>query len=504
MRAVRNLALGATGAVGALKGLQMLANDDLDDVEYALNKLKARVLSSFGSPSVIQSSGRKPRVVVLGSGWGALSFLQKLDQDKVELTIVSPRSFFFYTPLLAGTATGTVASSSIVEPIRWYCQRSGHGGATFVQAECTSVDVKKKKLKCIVNTDSVGRPFECEYDFLIIAVGAEPVTFGIPGVREHTMFLKEVEDGINIQRRILQSLERASALLKCTSATADVDKEVSKLLSWVIVGGGPTGVELTAELTDFIQQEVREYFPALVPKISLTLMEATDRCLLSFDKTLSAAAEKMLSGRGANVMCNTAVTRIKPDGTIEYKRAGAPGSLVAGTTIWAGGIARRPVVEQIARHIDPYGKVQNSRYGLVVDGHLRVKGVTDNSVFAIGDCAVSGCAPTAQAAYQQGKFLGRLFRDGLEEEPFRYAHRGSLAYTGGGTGVAELKAMLWDNHLSTSTRVEGSGAFALWRSLYFSKLVSSRNQAQVLFDWAKAWVFGRDISTPFIKEKSDK
>ena len=237
-----------------------------------------------------------------------------------------------------------------------------------------------------------------------------------------------------------------------------------------------------------------------------TLIEATDRCLLSFDKTLSAAAEKMLSARGANVMCNTAVTRIKPDGTIEYKRAGAPGSLVAGTTVWAGGIARRPVVEQIARHIDPYGKVQNSRYGLVVDGHLRVKGVTDNSVFAIGDCAVSGCAPTAQAAYQQGKFLGRLFRDGIGDEPFRYTHRGSLAYTGGGTGVAELKAMLWENHLSSSTtRVEGSGAFAIWRSLYFSKLVSSRNQAQVLFDWAKAWVFGRDISTPFIKEqkKSD-
>ena len=138
-----------------------------------------------------------------------------------------------------------------------------------------------------------------------------------------------------------------------------------------------------------------------------------------------------------------------------------------------------------------------------------------------------GCAPTAQAAYQQGKFLGRVFRDSLhvirDKEPksttvavggagnegvsilpaFKYNHKGSLAYTGGGKGVAELKS-LWDSYPSGTpagqVRVEGTSAFAIWRSLYFSRILSVSNQAQVLFDWTKAFVFGRDISTPFVDD----
>ena len=294
-----------------------------------------------------------------------------------------------------------------------------------------------------------------------------------------------------------------------------------------------------------------------MPKIHLTLLEATDRVLGVFDRKLSAFAQQMLSQRGANVLCNAIVTRITGD-AIEFRVKMPSGAysqetMQHGLCVWAGGIARRPIVEDLSRAIG--GKLQTSRFGLVVDDRLRVKGIADGSVFSIGDCAVSGCAPTAQAAYQQGKYLGRMFRDGgmLPGDraargsatssssstssaapaapakkgwwgaaattppapapipaadyypPFWYDHKGALAYTGGGKGVAELKS-LWDNYPSDdgTVRVEGTGAFAIWRSLYFSKLMSARNMSQVLFDWSKVAAFGRDISSPFMQLGSTK
>lgn len=197
---------GTAGVAAAAKALMLTFNDDWDDVRVA-----AKNLVTFSS-----SPKPKPRVVVLGSGWGALSFIRKLDQSEVDLTIVSPRPFFFYTPLLAGTATGTVSSSSIVEPIRWFCDRVGHGGARYIQADCTSIDPHTKRLSCTIpaatHTPLTPSTLALEYDYLVISVGAEPATFNIPGVREHTRFIKEVEDGIAIQRDILQKLELASAL----------------------------------------------------------------------------------------------------------------------------------------------------------------------------------------------------------------------------------------------------------------------------------------------------
>lgn len=129
-------------------------------------------------------------------------------------------------------------------------------------------------------------------------------------------------------------------------------------------------------------------------------------------------------------------------------------------------------------------------------------------MWAIGDCASSGCPPTAQAAAQQGKYLGRLFRESklkpeaIDSFPaFKFAYRGSLAFLGDGKGVAEIRG-IWDHYPgSKSLVIEGAGAFAIWRSLYFSKLMSGRNQAQVAFDWTKTFVFGRDIATPHVMDE---
>ena len=476
-----------------MKAAQITVNDDWDLVIRKTKKL------FLGRDTKLQGERPKSKVVVLGSGWGAISFIQQLDLDRVDLTIVSPRSYFFYTPLLAGTATGTVAHTSIMEPIRWYCDSDS--GAKFVQAECTSVDLTKKSIQCKGVNSHVGT-FPIKYDHLVVACGAEPATFNIPGVKEHASFMKEVEDGINVKRQILQRLETASTLLASNANEELIKKE----LTWLIIGGGPTGVELTAEITDFIKQDVQKYFPDLVKHIRVILVEAFPRVLGMFDETMSNYATESLKNNGAQVMTNAMVTRVTKDVCdLKVKLTPTKDSKTEvqqihyGALVWAGGIAMRPLTKSIAASIPG----QNSRFGLEVDKKMRVKGVEDGSVWALGDASVSGCAPTAQAANQQGKYLGKLFqRTGLdlslvEKYPeFTFNNKGALAYVGSSRGIAELKN-LWDIYpVNGQVKVEGASAFAIWRSLYFSSLLSSRNRSQVAFDWMKGYMFGRDISTP--------
>ena len=153
------------GSVAAIKATIISINDEWDVVAYDVRK-KIRAVESWIGTNITPQPHQKPKVIVVGTGWGSLSFLQYLDQDDVQLTIVSPRTFFFYTPLLAGTAVGTVSNQSIVEPIRWYFNRAGHSGASFVQATCDSVNLSNKVIRC---TDIRGQPLDLHYDYLVIS-----------------------------------------------------------------------------------------------------------------------------------------------------------------------------------------------------------------------------------------------------------------------------------------------------------------------------------------------
>ena len=398
------------------------------------------------------------------------------------------------------------------------------------------------------------------------------------GVQQHAMFMKEIEDGLLVQRRILQQLEHASYLYSLDP----LDPAIDRILHWVVVGGGPTGVELTAELSDFFASDVKKYFPHLRDRVRITLVEATGKILSMFQEDISAYAERSLVEGGARVRCNAMVTsvtesivRLKervnatersslPADTISstntreahststtMSAATAPSSmwleseLEFGVLVWAGGISARPLTREMALTIGGPSQVPVSGpqavRGLAVDDKLRVKdasictpakitsgtsvdsstALTDTllksgdegavsasrlrntqeqrSVFAIGDCALSGCPPTAQAAFQQGRYLGNLYNDTKfspslvsNYESFQLVNYGALAYVGSSRGVAELKSLLWDNHPVRDSKggppasaggvvtVEGAHAFALWRSLYFSKLLSNRNKAQVI------------------------
>lgn len=197
--------------------------------------------------------GGKPRVVILGSGWGAMAVVEKIDGDLFDVIIVSPRNYFLFTPMLPSTAVGTVEMRSVLEPTRRYLQRR-LPQAHYFEAKCSNIDHQNKIVTCVWEDISafsgVVEKFDIAYDYLVIAVGAHVNTFNTPGVVEHCHFMKEINHARNIRKRTMDILEAASL-------PGTTEDELRQLLHFVVVGGGPTGVEFSGELRDFLHYEVR-------------------------------------------------------------------------------------------------------------------------------------------------------------------------------------------------------------------------------------------------------
>ncbi len=196
----------------------------------------------------------------IGTGWGAVALLKKLDTENYNVIVVSPRNYFLFTPLLPSCTTGLVEHRSIMEPIRNILR---HKKATvkYYEAEATKVDYEKRVVYVSDDSEIKGEACATEvpFDHLVVGVGAENATFGIPGVREHSCFLKEVGDAQKIRKRIMDCVETAQ--FKDQS-----DEERKRLLSMVVVGGGPTGVEFAGELQDFFEQDLKKWVPDIAGK----------------------------------------------------------------------------------------------------------------------------------------------------------------------------------------------------------------------------------------------
>ena len=410
-----------------------------------------------------------------------------------------------------------------MEPIRNILR---HKKATvkYYEAEATKIDYEKKVV--YVNDESEikgdSSSTEVPFDMLVVGVGAENATFGIPGVREHSCFLKEVGDAQQIRKRIMDCVETAS--FKDQS-----EEERKRLLHMVVVGGGPTGVEFAGELQDFFEQDLKKWVPDIVDKFHVTLVEALPNVLPTFSKQLIDYTESTFKEESITIRTKTMVKRVtdktieaeftKPDGAKQFE------TLPYGLLVWATGNALRPVVKDLMSQI-PAQKEQ--RRGLAVNEYLVVKG-TDN-VWAVGDCAIANYAPTAQVASQEGAFLARMFNSMAKTEiindelarlsdtqgsakaedrtaifdqirslqkqlrrvkqigPFEYSHQGSLAYIGSEKAVADVS---W---LSGNFASGGTLTFLFWRSAYLSMCFSTRNRVLVCVDWLKAKLFGRDVS----------
>merc|ERR1711881_335891 len=356
----------------------------------------------------------KKTLVVLGTGWGSVSLLKKLDTENYNVIVISPRNYFLFTPLLPPCTTGTIEHRSIMEPIRNFLRHKKRS-VQFFEAEATKIDYQKKIVYAKDDSDIKGDTMETEvpFDMLVVGVGAENATFGIPGVREHACFLKEVGDAQRIRKQIMDCVETAT--FKDQSP-----EEVKRLLNMVVVGGGPTGVEFAGELQDFFQEDLLKWVPQIKDDFHVTLVEALPNVLPMFSKQLIEYTESSFKEEHIDIRTKTMVKNVtdkyieaevqKPDGTKAVEK------IPYGLLVWATGNALRPLVKDLMSQIPAQ---KNARRGLEVNEYLVVNG-TEN-IWAVGDCAVANYAPTAQVAAQEGAFLARLFNtmaktDALENE----------------------------------------------------------------------------------------
>jgi NADH:ubiquinone reductase (non-electrogenic) len=413
--------------------------------------------------SIPAPSSEQPRVVVLGTGFASFSLLKEIDTDLFAVTAISPRNYFLFTPLLPGTTVGTIEFRSIIEPIRKACP-----DIHYYQAACTGVDPTGRTITCEALSDK--RRFTVAYDVLVIGIGAVSSTYGIPGVKEHALFLKDLGDARAIRQRIIERFEQAAS-------PAATDEERKQLLHFVVVGGGPTGVEFAAEMHDFLREDLETFFPRLAPFVNITLLEAMNQILNAFDQTLSAYTMKLFQRNRIQVRTGSFVARVENDKVILRDDSQIPCGLV----VWSTGVGPTDLAAAL-----PFPKDQASR--LLIDRYFLVNGTTD--VYAMGDCATiegMNLPATSQVAQQQGRYLARHLRRSTKHQstrPFRYRHFGMLAYVGSNKALADLAAI----------KGKGFSTWLFWRSAYITKLVSLKNKMLVLFDWFKTFVFGRDIS----------
>lgn len=379
------------------------------------------------------------------------------------MTLVSRENYFLFTPLLHEVATGGLGATTIVEPLRQIL-----GGGVDIRLG----DVRRVRLADDVVETSSG---EIAFDVLLIALGAETNFYGIPGAAEHCSTLKSLRDAIGLKQRCIDAFEAA--------VVAPDGPRRGKLLRFAVIGGGPTGVELAAELSEFVRGSLLPMYRAALggaePKV--TLIQQGEALLPQFVPAVRAKALEALAKKGVDVRLKTAVMAVDAEGVVlsNGTRVDAP------TSVWVAGV--RPAPLDFDFHVD------RDRAGrIVVDGTLRL--ANHGGIFAIGDVAAStpegAAAPlppfaqvaVAQAAHAADNVIRLLDRDRLE--PFAYRHRGNLVSLGQWMAAAEIGGFAFWGHFT----------WWLWRTVYLSKFISVRKKFSIALQWTINLVSPRDAT----------
>jgi len=519
-------------------------------------------------------------VVVLGTGWAAHAFVKLASTYDLRVVVVSPVNHFVFTPMLASAAVGTVEYRSMTEPIRV----TNPNIDNFVEGRAIGVDVEAKKLQVLLTSLSTvtgafkgvasdapcrldpepvltqvvysdddgivlrdksqgaGGVIEISYDHLICAVGTASRSSMVPGAKEYCFNLKTAQDSKRLRTAIGEALEMASRpdvqefYYEDEGTKMQAREERRRRVRIAVVGGGPTGVELSGELCDFFAQVCSSpggAYQHLRDDVSVTLMHGGSELLPAMDKELRARALKALEAQGVDVRLNT---RLKEVG-LDYIRLGEKGSDIVETiplsiTVWAAGNAPVPFVRELLSQLPESATGSGGRIN--VDRWLRCPTPSEDSfgsILVLGDVACfesqykydttpEPLPQTAQVAGQQGAFVARMLNRGydtqhtppklpelsadeafsllrvwllsrnLGEAPgFNFLSLGLLAYVGQEEALNQV--MVGNVPLFNYS---GKIAFALWRSVYLAKQASSRNQALIAFDWLRTEAFGRDIT----------
>ena len=407
------------------------------------------------------------RIVIVGGGFGGLHLVRHLERrlkrGEADVTLIDRSNFSLFTPLLYQVATGELPPHAVAYPLRVPLAGAGF---RFLRTEVEAIDIEKK----VVRTADG----EIPYDQIVITPGSVTNDFGIPGVGEHALSLKWLEDGRAVRHRILSTFEDAALL-------ADPARR-RELLSFAIVGAGPVGVELAASMRDLMDHTLRGIYPSIDVRHepSITLIDGADRVVPGMDPRLSAIAQRRLEQLGVRIMLKTLVSEMgerslrTKDGT----------TLTANTVIWAGGVKVNPIVAAC-----DLPRAKDGR--LVVDASFRVGGRDD--VLALGDAAYfeqSGrpLPMLAQVAVLQAPAaatnIARLVR-GEPTRPYLYRRKGDLVALGRTSAAAEFARPI---HIVLS----GLPAWTVWRTNYLMQLVGGRNRGTLLVEWLLSY-FSRRI-----------
>lgn len=437
---------------------------------------------------------QKPRAVVLGTGWGACRLLKDLDTRHYDIICISPRNHMVFTPLLASTCVGTLEFRSVAEPVRIIQPALARDpDSYYFLAKCTDIDPSAHEVHCeSVYDDQTqaagGAKFKVAYDKLVIATGAEATTFGIQGVYENAIFLRDVKNAMEVRSKLMLNL------MRCEIPGTDPE-ERKRLLHCVVVGGGPTGVEFSGELSDFIQRDVQRKFAHVKDAIGVTLIEANE-ILSTFDVRLRQYATNNLTKSGVKLKRGM-VKQVFPKKLVLSDGSEVPYGLL----VWSTGVGPSQFVKEL-----PFEKSHGGRVG--VDDNLRVPAYED--IYAIGDCAgyLEGTGKTplpalAQVAEREGKYLAKSLNKLAESgharagsgtppvsAPFVYKHLGSMATVGRYKALVDLRESPDKSGLSLT----GFKSWLIWRSAYLTRVISWRARLYVAFNWATTFLFGRDIS----------
>lgn len=396
----------------------------------------------------------KEKIVVIGAGFGGLSFCKKIDKSKYDVTILDRNNYHSFPPLFYQIASGGLEPASISFPLRREFRGRRMQGCRFNYGEVKSIDAENHT----VTTEYETIP----YDILVIAAGTTNNFFGIPDLQQRVCTLKSTSQAIRTRNEVLLRLERAAI-------EQDPDRR-RRLLTFAVIGGGPTGVEVAGALGEMKRYIIPREYPSIKPEeVNVILIEGSDRLLRTMTEASSSDALRDLKKLMVEVRLNKTMKSYSSDGVITFTDGE---TLTADTLIWTAGITAEAFdFKNFMPQPSPGGR-------LAVDEYNKVEGVDD--IYAIGDISYhadqewpKGCPQLAQVAIQQGDRLATNLNKPEKRKPFRYNDKGAMATIGRNHAVVDLHKL----HFS------GWFAWITWMAVHLISLLGMRNKAVVLLNW---------------------
>ncbi|HEV7194956.1 MAG TPA: NAD(P)/FAD-dependent oxidoreductase, partial [Pedococcus sp.] len=408
-----------------------------------------------GTPVLL--GGRRPRVVIVGAGFGGLTAARALRYVPVDVLLVDVNNYHLFTPLLYQVASSLLDPSEVAQPVRALV-RPLHN-CEFKMARVTGADIRAQ----VLHTDAGDEP----YDYLVLATGSESNFFGNQSLERHATGLKQLPEGLAIRNWVISCFERARW-------SAD-PAERQRLLTFAVVGGGPTGVEYAGALSELVRLVLRKDYRNLdVSQVRVVLLEGASHLLGAFEPRLRDAAARSLRNKGVDVWFDALVKEVG-DGGLELRDGRL---LEAGTVIWTAGVRATDLGHQLGLEVSRSGRL---RVGptLQVPGHPEVFAIGDLASFEQAGQELPMLIPVAM---QQAKHVGRAVRDlmtGKAVRPFAYRDPGIMATIGRNSGVAQLGPI----------RLSGFLGWLMWLGVHLINIVTFRNRVAVLLNWIWDYFF---------------